>query len=357
MKARPGNRARFFFVPLFMCIIWARGQKCIKLSPQTFIAGVKPLPIAPDALADRRHMKRRLTMWRIAAVVAVGLALLAFSAQNKSSFRLAQIARVEINGLILDDKPIQDMLEKLRDDNSVKAVILSINSPGGTTTGSEALYESVRHIAEKKPVVAVLGTVAASGGYIAAISADHVVARGNTLTGSIGVLFQWTQLTGLMEKVGLEVQSVKSAPLKAEPNPYSVPSKQALAATQDLIASSYDWFLGLVVERRKLDMATARKLGDGRVYTGFQAVENGLVDALGGEAEAIKWLEEERKITRELPVVDWEPTRPEDQFAFLSARALGEGFASGIGALAGKTLQAKTLTLDGLTSVWQADGQ
>jgi protease-4 len=302
-------------------------------------------------------MKRRLTLWRFAAVAAAGLALLALTMRDTKSFRLAQIARVEINGIITDDRPMQDMLEELRDNNSVKAVILSIDSPGGTTTGSEALYESVRHVAEKKPVVAVLGTVAASGGYIAALSADHVVARGNTLTGSIGVLFQWTQLTGLMEKVGLEVQSVKSAPLKAEPSPYTKPSREALAVTQDLIASSYDWFLGLVVERRKLEPAVARKLGDGRVYTGFQAVQNGLVDALGGEAEAIRWLEEDRKIDHDLPVETWEPTRPEDQLGFLGARALGAGFAEGLASLAGKTLQTKTLTLDGLTSVWQADGQ
>ncbi|MDO8290555.1 MAG: signal peptide peptidase SppA [Parvibaculum sp.] len=315
------------------------------------------MPIDADALADRRHLKRRLTLWRFAAVGALGLALLILTMQNQTGFHGAQIARVEINGIILDDRPMQDLLEKLRDDSGIKAVILSIDSPGGTTTGSEALYESVRNLAEKKPVVAVLGTVAASGGYIAALSADHVVARGNTLTGSIGVLFQWTQLSGLMEKLGLEARSVKSAPLKAEPNPFSKPSPEALAVTQELITSSYDWFLALVVERRKLDPKTARKLGDGRVYTGFQAVENGLVDEIGGEEQAVAWLEDVRKVKGDLPVETWKPKRPEDQLGFLAARAFGEGFARGIVSLGGKTLQTKTLTLDGLTSVWQADAQ
>ena len=315
------------------------------------------MPIDADALADRRHLKRRLMVWRFAAVGALGLAFVILSLQNQTSFHGAQIARVEINGIITDDKPMQELLEKLGKDNGIKAVILSIDSPGGTTTGSEALYESVRRVAEKKPVVAVLGTVAASGGYIAALSADHVVARGNTITGSIGVLFQWTQLTGLMEKLGLEARSVKSAPLKAEPNPYTKPTPEALAVTQDMIASSYDWFLGLVAERRKLDMKTARKLGDGRVYTSFQAAQNGLVDEIGGEEEAVAWLETARKVIDGLPVETWKPKRPEEELGFLGARAFGEGFARGIVALGGKTLQTKTLTLDGLTSVWQADPQ
>jgi len=313
--------------------------------------------IDADALADRRQLKRNLTLWRFAAVAALGLALLTFTMRDTPLFHRTQIARVEISGIITDDRDLQKLLKDLRDDNSVKGVILAINSPGGTTTGAEALYDSVRYLAEKKPVVAVLGTVAASGGYIAALSADHIVARGNTLTGSIGVLFQWTQLSGLMDKVGIEMQEVKSAPLKAEPNPYHKPSPAALAVTRDLIQSSYDWFLNLVSTRRHMDMAEARKLGDGRVYTGFQAVGNGLVDEIGGEAQAVAWLAKTAHISASLPVVTREPDRPADQFGLLGARALGEGFATGLASLAGKTLQTKTLTLDGLTSVWQAEGQ
>lgn len=315
------------------------------------------MTIDADALADRRQLKRNLTLWRFAAVAALGLALLTFTMRDTPLFHRTQIARVEVTGIITDDRDLQKLLKDLRDDNSVKGVILAINSPGGTTTGAEALYDSVRYLAEKKPVVAVLGTVAASGGYIAALSADHIVARGNTLTGSIGVLFQWTQLSGLMDKVGIEMQEVKSAPLKAEPNPYHKPSPAALAVTRDLIQSSYDWFLNLVSTRRHMDLAEARKLGDGRVYTGFQAVDNGLVDEIGGEAQAVAWLAKTAHISSTLPVVTREPDRPVDQFGLLGARALGEGFATGIASLAGKTLQTKTLTLDGLTSVWQAEGQ
>lgn len=307
-----------------------------------------------DALADRRRLKRRLFLWRFGAIAAIASALIALAARGPG-FNRAQIARVEINGIITDDRDMQDLLKDLGDNPAIKAVILSIDSPGGTTTGSEALYESVRRVAAKKPVVAVLGTVAASGGYIAALSADHVVARGNTLTGSIGVLFQWAQLSGLMEKIGVEMQSVKSAPLKAEPDPFHKPSPEALAVTRDLITSSYDWFVGLVAERRNLDPATARKLGDGRVYTGFQAAKNGLVDEIGGEEQAVAWLAKEHKLSPKLPVETWEPKRLGDAYGLFGAKALGEAFASGIFTWTEKTLQAKTLTLDGLTSVWQAE--
>lgn len=306
-----------------------------------------------DAITDRRRLKRRLFFWRFGAVVAVLLAILAVF--GASGFHRAQIARVEIAGIITDDRDLQDLLKQLGDDTAIKAVILSIDSPGGTTTGAEALYTSVRRLAAKKPVVATLGTVAASGGYIAALSADHIVARGNTLTGSIGVLFEWPQFTGLMEKLGIEMKAVKSAPLKAEPAPYHKATPEALAATNDLVVSSYDWFLGLVQERRKLDAATARKLGDGRVYTGWQAVGNKLVDEIGGEDEAVAWLAKARGIPARLPVRDWAPIRPEEGYGFFGARAAGEVLAGGIEALAGKTLQTKRLTLDGLTSVWHPD--
>lgn len=312
-----------------------------------------------DTLADRRRLKRRLFFWRAGAVVAVALALIIIVSDGGLPLRQSHIARVSVSGIIVDDRYQQDMLERIGEDRNVKAVILSIDSPGGTTTGSEALYEAVRDLAEKKPVVAVLGTVAASGGYIAAISADHIVARGNTITGSIGVLFQWTQLQDLLGKIGVEMKEVKSSPLKAEPSPFHEADPRAIAATQDLIDASYDWFLRLVAERRGMDEATARRVGDGRIYSGWQAVENGLVDQVGGEEVAIAWLSSTHGVDEDLPVTDWEPRYPELGFAGFMGRtmghALGEAALAATDGLTGKTQQAKRLTLDGLTSVWQPD--
>lgn len=308
-----------------------------------------------DTLTDRRRLKRRLFFWRVAAVVAAVIALVTLLAEGGVYLPRAHIARVTIGGVIVDDRHQNEMLKKLGEDRSVRAVILSIDSPGGTTTGAESLYESVRELAEKKPVVAVLGTVAASGGYIAALSADHIVSRGNTITGSIGVVFQWAQLEKLLSNIGVEVQEVKSSPLKAEPSPFHATNPEALKVTREMLDSSYDWFLRLVAERRKLDEATARTLGDGRVYTGWQAVENGLVDELGGEEEALTWLASEHAVDAKLPVRDWAPAYPDLGMASFTGRALGEAAVAAIDGLTGKTQQAKRLTLDGLTSVWQPD--
>lgn len=307
-----------------------------------------------DTLTDRRRLKRRLFLWRAGAIAAAALAFFVLLADGGFRLPRAQIARVTISGIILDDRPQQEMLEKLGEDDNIKAVILSIDSPGGTTTGAEALYESVRKLSEKKPVVAVLGTVAASGGYIAAISADHIVARGNTITGSIGVIFQWAELEELLGNIGVEMREVKSSALKGEPSPFHAANPEAIKVTREMIDTSYDWFLRLVADRRKMDTATARKLGDGRVYTGWQAVENGLVDALGGEEQAIAWLASEHGISDTLPVEDWTPVYPADLgWSGFAGRAMGEAAVTAIDGLTGKMQQAKRLTLDGLTSVWQ----
>lgn len=308
-----------------------------------------------DTLADRRRLKRRLFFWRAGAIAAVLAALIVLLAEGGLVLPGAQIARVSITGIIVDDRPQQEMLEQLAEDDNVKAVILSIDSPGGTTTGAEALFASIRKLSDKKPVVAVLGTVAASGGYIAAISADHIVARGNTITGSIGVLFQWTQIEELLDNIGVEMKEIKSAPLKAEPNPFHKTSPEAIRVTQAMLDTSYEWFLRLVAERRNMDAAKTKELGDGRVYTGWQAVENGLIDELGGEEQAIAWLASEHGIQEELPVRDWTPAYPELGMAGFAGRALGEATVTAIDGLSGKTQQTKRLTLDGLTSVWQPD--
>ena len=309
-----------------------------------------------ETIIDRRRLKRRLSLWRVAALIALGLAVLALLPNTGFGPTGAHVARVTLSGLIVDDRAQQDLIREIGEDANVEALILYIDSPGGTTTGSEALYETVREVAKTKPVVAVLGTVAASGGYIAALSADHIVARGNTITGSIGVLFQLTEVTGLMEKLGVDVGFVRSGPLKAEPNMFGTPSAEALRSTQAIVDASFDWFVGLVVERRKLEEANARILSDGRVYTGWQALENGLIDAIGGEDVARTWLFDEHDIDTALPTEDW--TVEEDaEFGSLTGEAAARFIGLVLSGLSEKTLSTKGLTLDGLVSVWHPEPQ
>ncbi|MFN4281674.1 MAG: signal peptide peptidase SppA [Alphaproteobacteria bacterium] len=297
-----------------------------------------------DALIDRRRLKRRLTLWRVVAVLALlAVALVAFGQRGETPWAKSHVARLSVEGVITDDRARDEALKAIAEDANVKALIVYIDSPGGTVVGGENLYARLRQIAAKKPVVATLGTVAASGGYMAAIGADYILARNGTVTGSIGVLMQTTEFTGLMDKLGIEAEAIKSAPLKAVPSPFEKLTPDGREATLQVVMDMYDMFVGMVAERRQLAPEAARKLGDGRVYTGRQAVENRLVDAIGGEAEARDWLAETRGVGRATPVRELRIKRPDDSLPGI------------LGKVAGKALFSERLTLDGLVSLWHPD--
>jgi protease-4 len=268
---------------------------------------VAPAPDLSEArhLVERRRLRRRVGLWRLIAVAALAVA------GAVGAWRLAPqepyVARHAVAGVIFDDPVRDDFLRGLADDDRVLALVLRIDSPGGSVAGSEALYEAVRAVAAAKPVVAVMGEVAASGGYIAALAADRIVARGGTVTGSIGVVAEYPNVAGLLENIGVGVARVASAPLKAEPSPFREPSPEALAAQAEVVADAYRWFLALVAERRGLPADRARGLGDGRVYTGRQAVETGLIDAIGGEEAALDWLTQVRGVPAGARVRDVDP--------------------------------------------------
>ncbi|MHA1537591.1 MAG: signal peptide peptidase SppA [Alphaproteobacteria bacterium] len=259
-----------------------------------------------DLILERRRIRRRLTFWRIVAIVAVGVAIIAVIPRAAGPIGGAHLARIRIDGMIFDD-PLRDAaLRRLAESSRVKGVIVHINSPGGTVAGSEALYESLRKVAAAKPVVAVMSEAAASGGYLTALAADHIVARGNTLTGSIGVIAEIPNIAGLLEMLGVEMTRVKSAPLKAEPSLTTRPGAAALAAQRALIEDSYAWFKGLVSERRGLSGAALDEVSDGRVFTGRQAVDLGLIDAIGDEETARGWLAENRDLAADIEAVDYD---------------------------------------------------
>lgn len=287
-----------------------------------------------ELIVDRRRLKRRVTFWRILAVV-LAIATVAALAWSQGWTGGNQIARVRIDGLITGDQKTIDLLKRVADEDRVKAVILRIDSPGGTTAGSEAVYDAVRGIAAKKPVVAVMDTVAASGGYITALAADRIVARGNTITGSIGVIFSMPEFSKLLDTVGVKMEELKSGDLKAEPSPYKPMSEKARVASMSLVMDGFAWFKGLVAERRKLPMPTVDVLSDGRVYTGRQALDVKLIDQLGDETTAIAWFETEKGVAPKLPVNDWRPR--------------SEGGATGLG-FAATDLVLRSLGLEGLRS-------
>lgn len=215
------------------------------------------------------------------------------------------IARVHIDGTIFSSRDMDKLLEDIKDSEDVAALILRINSPGGTTTGAEVLYQNIRKIADTRPVVAVLGEVAASGGYVAALAADNIIARGNTITGSIGVIMEYPNVTNLLDELGIEMETVRSSDIKGGASPFRDPTPASRAAEQAMIADAYEWFQGLVSERRDLTGIALDAVSDGRVFTGRQALKNGLIDELGGEDEALAYLESVDPNSVELPVETW----------------------------------------------------
>jgi protease IV len=277
-------------------------------------------------IIERRRVRRRLAFWRIVAIVAIVVAAIGFLPSLGGVGQ--HIARVEIDGLILDDDDRERALAAIADDGRARALIVHVNSPGGTVAASEAVYLALRKVAEKKPVVSVMEEYAASGGYIAALAGERIVARGNTLTGSIGVVMEAPNVAGLLDMLGVEVTRIKSGPLKAEPSLTTPPSPEALRAQEVLIADTFDWFRDLVAERRQLDGAALERVTDGRAFTGRQAVELGLVDALGDEDTALAWLSEAHGIDRDLDVVErsWDDADLPWPFSLVDegARALAE---------------------------------
>ncbi|MEM1162230.1 MAG: signal peptide peptidase SppA [Pseudomonadota bacterium] len=255
-----------------------------------------------DMIIDRRKTRRSLAIWRIAAIVAIVVAVIAMLPKFGGSGFGPHVARISVDGIIFHDPQREQAILDLAEDDMVEAVIVSIDSPGGTLVGSEALYEALRTVAEAKPVVATMSEYAASGGYITALAADYIVARRNTLTGSIGVVMEAPNAEGLLDALGIEVNRIKSAPLKAEPTFTSRPTPEALSAQQQLIDDAFDWFKGIVADRRALSGQALDKVTDGRAHTGKQALTLGLVDALGSEAVARQWLQDEHNISTDLAV-------------------------------------------------------
>ncbi len=292
-----------------------------------------------DYLIDRRRLKRRLTAWQIAAVVAIVAAVLIAYGRFDRVVARAHVARLSVTGVIADDSDRDRALEALGEDSSVKALIVRIDSPGGTVVGGEALYRRLFELGKTIPVVAVMGEVATSAAYMTALGGERIFAREGTLTGSIGVIMQTADVTGLLDKLGIKPESIKSAPLKAQPNPFETFTPAARAAIEAVIADVYEMFVGMVEERREMSHDVAIGLADGRIFTGRQALASGLIDAIGGESEARRWLEENKGVATSMPVRDVEP---EDTAAQVS-RWLGS---------AGKALFPERLNLDGLVSVW-----
>ena len=315
-----------------------------------------------DLIVDRRRLRRKLTFWRVVAVLLVVIAIAGVAAAGSRRVGFGgvrpYIARVTISGLIRGDRDRVEQLDRLSRTTLARAVIVHVDSPGGTTAGSEQLYDSLSRLREKKPLVIVVDSMAASGGYITALAGDHIVAQQTSLVGSIGVLFQFPNFTDVLDKIGIKVESVKSTPLKAAPDGFEPTSPEARAALNSIIQDSYAWFKGLVQDRRHLSDSELQTAADGRVFTGHQAIDLKLIDELGDERTALAWLAKEKSVDTKLPVRDYDLHSSFSDLPFLHAAAVAMLDAAGLTSLAqrldasGAFAAVERLNLDGLLALW-----
>jgi protease IV len=315
-----------------------------------------------DLIVDRRRMRRKLTFWRVIAIGMIVLAVAGVAAlgSNRAGFTGVRpyIARVTIEGLIRGDLDRVQAIDRLTRSSLARAVIVHVDSPGGTTAGSEQLYDSLSRLRDKKPVVIVVDSLAASGAYITALAGDHIVAQQTSLVGSIGVLFQYPNFAELLDKIGVKVEGVKSSPLKAAPNGFEPTSPEATAALESIIKDSYAWFKNLVQDRRHLSDSELQTVSDGRVFTGHQAIGLKLIDELGDERTALAWLAKEKNIDAKLPVRDYELHGRFSDLPFLHASVVALLDATGLSTLArrlddwGMVAEVERFNLDGLLALW-----
>jgi protease-4 len=303
------------------------------------------MSLETDLLLDRRRLKRRLVFWRVLGVVAVVLALLASLHRAGLTPGGAHVARVTIKGLITEDRKLVKAINDLADDSSAKAVLVVIDSSGGSVAGGENLHNAIARVAARKPVVASMQSLAASAGYMIAVPAERIFAHEATLTGSIGVLMETPEISGLLGKLGVGAEVIRSGPLKDEPSLVKPLSPQGRDVMQGIVNDLYDQFVTMVAAGRHIDADKVRSLADGRPYTGRQALNLGLIDAIGGEHEAREWLATAHHIPATLPVEDVE-------MAGFASRALAGELAPLLQGI-WKTLVSQSLILDAPLAVWQ----
>jgi protease-4 len=307
------------------------------------------MSLETDLLLDRRRLKRRLILWRSFAIAAVLAAILvALRGQMMLPFGRDHVARLTVSGIITDDRKLDQTVSKLADDKSVKALIVSIDSPGGSVAGGEALHDAIERVAEAKPVVAVMGGVAASAGYMVAVPASRIFAREGTLTGSIGVLLETGEVSGLLKDLGITAEAITSGPLKDQPSFIRPLTPEGRDVLHGLVMDMYDQFVGMVAAGRHMDVARVRELADGRAYTGRQALQLGLIDAVGGEYDARQWLAKTRSVSAELPVEDVSTTG-------FASRALSSSLVQFLD-FAWKSMFSQGVILDGAWALWQRSG-
>lgn len=211
-----------------------------------------------------------------------------YSGGNRSFSLRDKIGVVNVEGVITDSIPITEQLEEFGEDDSIVAVILRVDSPGGGVAASQEIYDAVIEFKKKKKVIASMGSMAASGGLLVACSADKIVANPGTITGSISAIMQFANIEGLLKKVGVKSSVVKSGQYKDIGSPFREMTPEEKVIVRELIDDIYNQFIDVIVKERGLTREKVIEIADGRIFSGRKAKELGLVDYLGDMSFAAK---------------------------------------------------------------------
>lgn len=321
------------------------------------------MTLEADLAVDRMRLKRRLTVWRAVAVLGFVVALLA-TGLDRHHGRLVSgphLVRLRIDGVITENRDRIDLIDAAAKDVGVKGLILAIDSPGGSVSGGESLHDAIARFAAEKPVVVTMGGVAASAGYMIAVPAARIFASNATLTGSIGVILQSPDVSGLLGKIGIGVDELVSGPLKGQPSIVKPLSPEGRVMLQGVVMDLYEQFVDMVAVGRHMDPARVRSLGDGRPYTGHQALGLGLIDQIGDERDARQWLAKNRQLSLSLPIDpldrkaerNWFRTRISGALNGVAVAVIHDAIVALVNDPTSKTLVPQGLALDGAISLWQ----
>ena len=231
-----------------------------------------------------------LTFSSVVVSAMVVLTFLFALGTRDSEFEFGEkVGIIEINGIIADSKNVLDHIKRFREDDAIKAIVIRINSPGGAVGPSQEIFREIRKTSSTKKVVASMGTIAASGGYYIAAGADGIVANPGTITGSIGVIMGFTNYEDLLQKIGLVPVVIKSGEYKDIGSPVRKMKPEEKKILQDFARKIHKQFIRDIVQGRKMDPEKVRSLADGRIFTGEESKELGLVDRIGNLEDAIEW--------------------------------------------------------------------
>ena len=283
----------------------------------------------------KKRARRKGFLFALLLVFLVLVSLITLNSFLELDKKSPHIARIKIDGPIIDDFNFNRLIYDLGLNQNVKALIVHINSPGGSVVGSESIFVALSQLSREKPSVSVLGETATSGGYLIATATDQIISRSNTLTGSIGVIIQYPNFSKLLKNIGIDVNTLRSSDLKASINLFEKPTPKAIEEHKQVIDETFLWFKSIVAEKRTLSDINLEKVSQGGVFTGRKAKKLGLVDLIGGEREAVKYIEEKLDIIG-LPLVDWTSSKESSTLFDLIFRQgdisnLGKNFLSNSG--------------------------